>query len=381
MTVQICRGDPLQAQLFCLQFTLPSFSVMSASAAPRPPSSSSSAAGCCTVCATRTPLPVSMHCACRGDAALAHPACKVRAASSGLDPAIWMQCSACSQPYGKGAVKSAMARAFWARATQATLDDAECVEATLLRGIAGQMYASALRDEGDEAAAAAVLAESEGAEFISAMLRSQAKAGAAAAGGGVDGAGSVDRDVMELFVLGNELGEKIETLEEAESFAASEPLHREMMAACAPVLARRALPAQARAMVTDLSQRHARGLGNALTCQGKHAAAEDVLQDVVAEQRRTLGERHREVLETSVILAQVMCMRDDPAEAIALLDELLPALVATRHRILPRAEMLRGMLPPSPPPPALQLAAQPAQQQQRRGGKKKAKRGKKKGKR
>ena len=357
---------------------------MSASAAPQPPISSSCATGCCTVCATRAPLPVPTNCACRGDAGLAHPACKVRAAS-GLDPAIWIQCQACSQPYGKGAVKSAMARAFWARATQATLDDAESVEATLLRGIAGQMYASALRDEGDETSAATVLAESEGAEFISAMLRSQAAAAGAAEAGDAEG-GAVDRDVMELFVLGNELGEKIETLEEAESFAASEPLHREMIAACAPVLARPGLPAQARAMVNDLSQRHARGLGNALTCQGEHAAAEAVLRDVVAEQRRTLGEHHREVLETSVILAQVMCMREDPAEAIALLDALLPTLVATRHRILPRAEMLRGMLPPSPPPPpppALQLAAQPAQQQQqqRRGGKKKAKRGKKKGKR
>ena len=345
----------------------------------------------CCVCSLASPPPVATGCGCAGALGLAHVACKIRAAEeTGLAPTPWIQCLTCSVDYGRGPIRSALAARFYELTSELALGDETSIEATLLRGIAARAHATALYDEGDEKGAAEVRAVCENADFLTAMMQSQAAAGGAGSdGGGAAGGAGDASSVMQLFVLGNELGAEIEEFETAERFGASAPLHRRMIDACTPILRSSALPPQQRAIVADLSQRHARGLGNALAAQGQHEEAGRILKALVEEQTASLGEAHEETLESRVVWAQAMAMAGGVRgrrDAHLALTHAMPHLVESEHWMLPRAQGLLRMVDDGESSqdgdagaavaPLVERSAAAGQSVQRR--KKKGKRGKKK---
>jgi tetratricopeptide (TPR) repeat protein len=75
-------------------------------------------AGECVLCLDRDPPPIQSGCACRGEAGLAHPACRVDAAVAQREhrgPIVWGECLTCRQPF-TGAMKRHLSRAFRERA-------------------------------------------------------------------------------------------------------------------------------------------------------------------------------------------------------------------------------------------------------------------------
>ena len=100
-------------------------------------------AGCCVICLDSSPPPIQSGCACRGDAGLAHVACRVKAAESQAPEkqgCVWWQCQTCKQAF-TGAMQRGLAEARWAKVRGREQEDGEWQMAAL-------MMARALGDQG-----------------------------------------------------------------------------------------------------------------------------------------------------------------------------------------------------------------------------------------
>ena len=100
-------------------------------------------AGCCVICLDSSPPPIQSGCACRGDAGLAHVACRVKAAEAQAPQkqgCVWWQCQTCKQAF-TGAMQRGLAEARWTQVRWREQEDGEWQMAAL-------MMARAIGDQG-----------------------------------------------------------------------------------------------------------------------------------------------------------------------------------------------------------------------------------------
>ena len=98
---------------------------------------------CCVICLDSSPPPIQSGCACRGDAGLAHVACRVKAAESQAPEkkgCVWWECQTCKQAF-TGAMQLGLAEAHWTKVQGREQEDGEWQMAALL-------MARALGDQG-----------------------------------------------------------------------------------------------------------------------------------------------------------------------------------------------------------------------------------------
>ena len=89
---------------------------------------------CCVICLDSSPPPIQSGCACRGDAGLAHVACRVKAAESQAPEkqgCVWWQCQTCKQAF-TGAMQRGLAEACWAKVRGREQEDGEWQMAALM---------------------------------------------------------------------------------------------------------------------------------------------------------------------------------------------------------------------------------------------------------
>ena len=98
---------------------------------------------CCVICLDSSPPLLQSGCACRGDAGLAHVACRVKAAewqAPGKKGRAWWECQTCKQAF-TGAMQRGLAEARWSKVRGREQEDGEWQMAAL-------MMARAIGDQG-----------------------------------------------------------------------------------------------------------------------------------------------------------------------------------------------------------------------------------------
>ena len=106
----------------------------------------------CIICYEASPPPIPSGCACRGPSALAHVACRIRAAEimgGHRGRQVWSECLTCQQGY-TGPVLAGLANAWWTQVRDRPEEDLE-------RLAAAQNLAGSVFQQGDYAEAAAIL--------------------------------------------------------------------------------------------------------------------------------------------------------------------------------------------------------------------------------
>ena len=104
---------------------------------------------CCVICLDSTPPLIQSGCACRGDAGLAHVACRVKAAewqAAENKSKAWTRCQTCKQKF-TGSMQLGLAEARWSKVQGRPKQDKARLKAAL-------KMASALRGQGKYAEAA-----------------------------------------------------------------------------------------------------------------------------------------------------------------------------------------------------------------------------------
>ena len=88
---------------------------------------------CCVICLDSTPPLIQSGCACRGDAGLAHVACRVKAAewqAAENKSKAWTRCQTCKQKF-TGSMQLGLAEARWSKVQGQPKQDRERLEAAL----------------------------------------------------------------------------------------------------------------------------------------------------------------------------------------------------------------------------------------------------------
>ena len=267
----------------------------------------------CVICLDSSPAPIQSGCACRGDAGLAHVACRVKAAESQAaekEGCVWWECQTCKQAF-TGAMQLGLAEARWSKVRGRKVEDWEWQMAAL-------MMARALGDQGRYGEAEKMYRK------VLAVERREL--------------GAEDPDTLATVI------ELAGTLLQRGKLAEAETMYREVLAAqqqeCRWVSASQFVHAE---LVDDTCEGSDEDddspddtlattskLANCLREQGKLVEAEGMLREVLAAQRRVLGAEGRDTLITAGFLAK--CLSDRGRHAAA--EKMQRELLAVQRRVL-----------------------------------------------
>ena len=271
---------------------------------------------------------------------MVHPQCKVAFAESrGIaDPFLWICCSVCQQPHGKNAISLALGTRWWELLASAVpVRGLDATEILMNQTLAGPIYHASLLEQGLHAEAEAVKRQLQDVERE--LEQSQGP-------GMTLGAD----DPLDHFFRGYEMrSEQAADLDDQERFAESEPIYRAIADEARALLQLPAVDGPEGRMIDSIMQSATRSLGNSLACQasqGRDGAlneGERLLREVLTHHRQVLGPDHFETLETSVVLAQCLCLRGGP-QAAQLLRECMPKLRASNHPMLPLGQQLMDLM-------------------------------------
>ena len=239
--------------------------------------------GACIICLDEEPPPIQSGCACRGDAGLAHVACRMEAAvhrhESTKSVDRWSTCGTCGQMFS-GAMQIGLAESWWAKVRDLPEDN-------LQRRAASVILSSALQHIGEYARAEAMLRDNLAVQRRFHGPHHQA-----------------------ILVLQTSLANSL----------TSQGKHAD-----AEVLFRKILRTQRRVLGPEnpATLRTSAMLTTALVAQGKHADAEAMYQQVLTVLRRVLGPEHPDTLLSSMNLATSIDSQGRYADAEAMYREVL----------------------------------------------------------
>jgi hypothetical protein len=258
--------------------------------------------GVCIICLEHDPPPIQSGCACRGDAGLAHVACRILAAehkskSSGpqgwgssvqIPWLEWTNCPTCGQCFN-GAMSNGVSEE-WLRRVQGR------PEITLQRAV-----------EWSQAAATLCGAR------ITIGREAEAEATARAAMASIERMGFGQQMRPVLLQLEFELARAINF---QGKFAEAQP----MLEDCRAQMSRQYGPDN------DYTLQCSKMLGDNLCAQGKLVEAEKVLRDTLKRDKKALGAEYVSTLQCSQSLASVLFQLGKNEEALAMYQELLPVM-------------------------------------------------------
>ena len=330
-------------------------------------------AACCVICLDSSPPPIQSGCACRGDAGLAHVACRVKAAESQAaekQGCAWWECQTCKQAF-TGAMQLGLAEARFTKVRGREQEDGEWQMAASMMahalgiqgryGEAEQLYRKVL----------AVQRRELGAEDADTLTTVIELAGTLQQQGKLAEAEMMYREVLEASTAGSWLpasqfvlvpGSKLANyLREQGKLVEAEEWLRDVLAwqrtrgaeghdtlitigflakclsdkgrhAAAEQMQRELLAVQKRVLGTEHPSTliTAGDLAGSLSCRGRHAEAEKMYQGVLTIQGRVLGAEHHRSLETVSKFAN--CFADQKKYAAAV--KMQRGLLASQQRVL-----------------------------------------------
>ena len=277
-------------------------------------------AGCCVICLDSSPPPIQSGCACRGDAGLAHVACRVKAAEAQApekEGCVWWQCQTCKQAF-TGAMQRGLAEARWAKVRGREQEDGEWQMAALLMaralgdqgryGEAEQMYRKVLAVERRELGA-------EDADTLSTVIE--------LAGTLLQQGKLAEAETMYAEVLASQLRAGLWL--PASQFELVHAESTPTVAGCDDS----DMDASDEDDINDDALATSSKLANCLRAQGKLVEAEEMLRDVLALQRTRRAEG-RDTLITAGFLAK--CLSDKGRHAAA--EQMQRELLAVQNWVL-----------------------------------------------
>jgi tetratricopeptide (TPR) repeat protein len=249
--------------------------------------------GTCIICLEEDPPPIQSGCACRGDAGLAHIACRISAAehkqSSGDSVEGWQKCPTCHQIF-MGAMGLGLAEELFRRSKGKLDRVGEWFSAA-------EILSNALLTAGEFVRAEAVCCET-----FSETKR-------------------VGINILEYSIGGSSVMSRLSlglghAMSNQGKHSLAEPIYRLVLNECEQQFG------------TDDWRTLTAGtaLGNCLRAQDKHAEAAVILKDVFVRTTRALGPEDVNTLDSGDSLASLYVAHDQHDEAIALYQQLLPVM-------------------------------------------------------
>ena len=277
-------------------------------------------AACCVICLDSSPPPIQSGCACRGDAGLAHVACRVKAAESQAaekQGCAWWECQTCRQAF-TGAMQLGLAEARFTKVRGREQEDGEWQMANSMMaralgdqgryGEAEQMYRKVLAVERRELGA-------EDADTLSTVIE--------LAGTLLQQGKLAEAETMYAEVLASQLRAGLWL--PASQFELVHAESTPTVAGCDDS----DMDASDEDDITDDALATSSKLANCLRAQGKLVEAEEMLRDVLALQRTRRAEG-RDTLITAGFLAK--CLSDKGRHAAA--EQMQRELLAVQKKVL-----------------------------------------------
>ena len=259
---------------------------------PRATQTQPAGGGHCFICFDDEGVLVPGGCACRGEAALSHVACRVElAAHRGVgDCAAWWQCGTCKAAF-HGTMRSELARELWSRVQVLPANDADYVAAQ-------HTLAMALKHEGRLAEAFAVLQDLVGTlKAMDAETSNQA--------------------LLSMSALA-ELCREMGSTGEAARLQAHVLRLQEQTLAAAGAGAGGGGGDKRDAALQFEALGSANNLALSLSARGQHQQAADIFRDIVPKLTRLQGADHLTTLMATAALANEIMELGQPAEGIKL---------------------------------------------------------------
>ena len=275
---------------------------------------------CCTICLDggEDPEPIQCGCACRGDAGLAHVACRAEVAAR-KQPGIhdgWTICPTCGQDY-TGAMAVGLAREHVSQLGTRRRDDAHRLGAANNLGHA-LMYAGELAEAADVLAGVLVAAKRVfGKEHPNTLSAAANLANTYSEQGKLAEAEELQDWVLEATRRANGK-EHLDTLRSIGDLAATYQMQGRF--AEAEALLVKVLEVRRRVLGPDHPEAltAATNLATAFVCQSKLAEAVALQEETLATSRRVLGAGHRDTLAAAKNLAVTYHELGQDARAVEL---------------------------------------------------------------